>query len=180
MRIDSPEMLTSVEVREYLSCEGQWVALSFNGHGGAIFVVSQMEDGDYKDYYLQLMALAEERDALAAQVEVMRDALATAEGWIIIPDGNCSCHISPPCSSCIDKGNAEFDDEQIKAALALPNTSAAILRQRDARTLREAAQACYAIAVTPCDSAKHSLFNMGVDKCARALCAKAEDMEAQP
>lgn len=124
----------------------------------------------------EIARLEQQRDELAAQVDVMRAALATAEGWIIIPDGNCSCHISPPCSNCIDKGNAEFDDEQIKAALNMPNTSSAILRQRDARVLRDAAQACYAIAVTPCDSAKHSLFNMGVDKCARALCAKADEI----
>jgi len=83
--------------------------------------------------------MKQERDALAAQVEVMRDALTTVEGWIIVPKRNCPCHISPPCSNCVDKSNAEFDDEMVKAAISLPDLSAEILHARDARVLRDAA-----------------------------------------
>ena len=63
--------------------------------------------------------LRAERDELAAQAAVMRDALSKCR---------------------FDSLNMSFSDmDQIRSAFAMKNPCAAILRQRDARTLREAA-----------------------------------------
>ena len=72
----------------------------------------------------EMAKLRAERDELAAQVEVMRDAIGEAMGWNWLSDVE-----SIP----------ESVSKQIADALTTPNTAAAILRQRDARTLREAA-----------------------------------------
>ena len=60
--------------------------------------------------------LRQERDELAAQVEAMRAALDGAAEYTALLD--------------------DFTQEAIREALALPSHAAAILRQRDARTVR--------------------------------------------
>lgn len=64
-------------------------------------------------------ALRSECDELAQTVEVMRDAL----------------HVAVET----DQLQGGLWEERAVAALALPNTAAAILRQRDVRTIREVA-----------------------------------------
>ena len=61
--------------------------------------------------------LRQERDGLAAQVEAMRAALDGAAEYTALLD--------------------DFTQEAIREALALPNTAADILRQRDAQTKAE-------------------------------------------
>lgn len=65
--------------------------------------------------------MRQQRDELAAQVEVMRSGLECAKDSL----WNYGC--ARPA-------------EEAEKILALPATAAAILRQRDARTLREAAK----------------------------------------
>lgn len=54
----------------------------------------------------------------AALIEKCENALEIGRSWVVIPEGNCSCHLSPPCNSCIEKSSAEHDDEQMAEALA--------------------------------------------------------------
>lgn len=83
--------------------------------------------------HLNLRAMRDERDALAQQVEMMQCALAdTAQTLAWTQHGTCRGF-----SEWLLSTNAALDNA--KHALALPNTAADILRQRDARVLREAA-----------------------------------------
>lgn len=41
-------------------------------------------------------------DVLKPEYEDMYDEFIDIYGW---EEGNCSCHINPPCSSCIHEGN---------------------------------------------------------------------------
>lgn len=68
-------------------------------------------------------ALRRENAELAAQNEILRSALSEAAEWNWFDIDNIPCQVV----------------EQIDRAKSLPNTAADILRQRDARTLRDAA-----------------------------------------
>lgn len=88
--------------------------------------------------------LRQERDEMAAQVKVMREALkfyADGDHFIIADENAWDTVSGEPQNLLEDEANtATVEDGSIaKHALALPNTTAAILRQRDAMTLREAA-----------------------------------------
>jgi hypothetical protein len=44
------------------------------------------------------------------------------EGWyndVSIPDSNCSCHISPPCSDCVNYGGLRETAEETKRILGV-------------------------------------------------------------
>lgn len=74
--------------------------------------------------------LRQVRDELAAQVEVMREALENSQKW----------HQYDKWRDDGDESN--YDAWQVQAnrideAIALPNTAADILRQRDARVIRQ-------------------------------------------
>ena len=94
----------------------------------------------------------QQRDELAAQVEAtnaLMDELLDQLGERTVSDGNAPGHgheipgvwdsdngalAGKPCAWCATWAHA-------KALRVAPNTAAAILRQRDARTLRDAAEA---------------------------------------
>lgn len=67
---------------------------------------------------------------LATQNAMLREALEELlEMQETPPDRNCSCHISPPCSDCVDYGGIRSAIETAKEALAFPNLSADYLRE---------------------------------------------------
>jgi hypothetical protein len=69
-------------------------------------------------------------DALAAaqtREKVLRDALELlVESVGRPPDGNCSCHISPPCNDCVDYGGLREAFESVDVALAQPTDDSAL------------------------------------------------------
>ena len=55
---------------------------------------------------------------LAEEVPRLREALEVMLDATIAPDANCSCHIAPPCSDCVEFSMIREAREQAKAALA--------------------------------------------------------------
>ena len=88
--------------------------------------------------------LLDKCEALAARFEAMREALkfyADGDHFIVADEDAWDTVSGEPQNLWEDESNtATVEDGSIaKHALALPNTAATILRQRDARTLRNAA-----------------------------------------
>ena len=91
-----------------------------------------------------MLDLLQQRDELAAQVEILRKAFVSLRASLPVGVGCDGLHhakkdrhdyfMACPVVKRYDKAITKADE-----ALALPNTAADILRQRDARVLREAA-----------------------------------------
>jgi hypothetical protein len=79
--------------------------------------VRKLEDyvcNDVRDLQINLAASQ-------AREKVLRDALETmVEAIDRPPDSNCSCHIAPPCSDCIDYAHLREAFEFADEALAQP------------------------------------------------------------
>lgn len=52
----------------------------------------------------------------AKKLNEFRNALETGLAWVVIPEGNCSCHLSPPCNNCIERSSVENDEQEIIGA----------------------------------------------------------------
>jgi hypothetical protein len=59
----------------------------------------------------EIGTLTQQRDRLAVWAEALLDET-------IIPERNCSCHISPPCNDCVDHGGLREIVENLNEALA--------------------------------------------------------------
>jgi hypothetical protein len=53
----------------------------------------------------------------AAALDMLAALHSLVEG-IDVPESNCSCHISPPCSDCVEHGHVREALEQAQAAIA--------------------------------------------------------------
>jgi hypothetical protein len=58
--------------------------------------------------------------ALAREVTRLREALTELVECVVVPERNCSCHISLPCSDCELFGALRLAKEQASVALATP------------------------------------------------------------
>lgn len=63
-----------------------------------------------------LAALAE-RDTLRAEVERLRGAIQRCLEELYAPPADCSCHLSPPCSDCVEYAGIREAEEVARAAL---------------------------------------------------------------
>ena len=71
---------------------------------------------------LSLLADARARIAdLTAEVARKDEALWAALGELYAPEANCSCHISPPCSDCVEYSSIRSTQDLIRAALEARN-----------------------------------------------------------
>lgn len=61
------------------------------------------------------------RKQLAFQRAEMANALEAALGELYAPEASCSCHISPPCSDCVEYSSIRSTQDLIRAALEARN-----------------------------------------------------------
>ena len=57
--------------------------------------------------------ITKQRDSLAAHAEELMNEIGS-----LIPDANCSCHLHPPCSDCVEFGGIRYILEEFTAAIA--------------------------------------------------------------
>ena len=89
-----------------------------------------------EDYALSNIQDRQELAAAQAREKVMMVAIESlVENVDRPPDANCSCHISPPCSDCVDYGGLREAFEWVDTALAMPTDDttlrAALKAERD-------------------------------------------------
>jgi hypothetical protein len=55
--------------------------------------------------------------ALRAENRALRAGLEDLADNVEIPDGDCSCHLSPPCADCVNYGGLRLAYEEARAFL---------------------------------------------------------------
>jgi len=68
----------------------------------------------------------------ALLLRVVEELQASLDNYEI-PGANCSCHISPPCSNCIEVGDATHVEEELAKTLA---ECKALLNREGVNTLK--------------------------------------------
>lgn len=90
---------------------GTWIDINAKGHAGIARVVWRMEDDERSP---RMEANARVMVAAPSMMDLLEEFVEN----VYVPDANCSCHLAPPCSDCVEHGHIREILSNAKALIA--------------------------------------------------------------